>query len=128
MSRTDTRSALGRAKGLGPAKDGSEHWWRERVSAIALVPLTFWFIASMLAYSRAEYDVFVAWLRTPFPVLMMTLLLIAVFYHTALGLQVIIEDYVHSAAKIPALVVARLGCLAFAAAGILAVLHIAFRS
>ncbi len=64
----------------------------------------------------------------PFVTFMMALLLIALFYHTALGLQVIIEDYVHSTVKIPMLVLVRLSCFVFAAAGILAVLHIAFPS
>lgn len=67
-----------------------------------------------------------AWLREPFSTLMMVLLLAAVFHHTALGLQVIIEDYVHSAAKIPALVIMRLSCFALAGAGIIAVLRITF--
>jgi succinate dehydrogenase / fumarate reductase, membrane anchor subunit len=121
-----TRSPLARASGLGSAKEGVEHWWRERVTAVALVPLTLWFAASIIAHSGSDYAVFVTWLKTPSAALMMVLLLIALFYHTALGLQVIIEDYVHSAAKIPALVLIRLGCFALAAVGILAVLRIVF--
>ena len=112
--------------GLGSAKEGVEHWWMERVSAIALVPLTLWFVASIIAHAGSNYATFIAWLRTPLASILMILLLIALFYHTALGLQVVIEDYVHSGAKFAALITVRLGCFAFAAAGIVAALRIAF--
>jgi succinate dehydrogenase / fumarate reductase, membrane anchor subunit len=128
MARYHMRSPLGRAAWLGSAKEGVEHWWRERVTAVALVPLTLWFVASIIAHGGSDYAFVVAWLKTPFATLMMVLLLIALFYHTALGLQVVIEDYVHSALKIPALIAMRLGCLACAVAGILAMLKIAFGS
>jgi succinate dehydrogenase / fumarate reductase, membrane anchor subunit len=128
MVRHQMRSPLGRAVWLGSAKEGVGHWWRERVTAVALVPLTLWFVASIMAHGGSDYSVLIAWLKTPFATLTMVLLLIALFYHTALGLQVVIEDYVHSAVKIPVLVAMRLGCLACAIAGILAVLHIAFGS
>lgn len=121
-----TRSPLGRAIWLGSAKEGVEHWWQERVTAVALVPLTLWFVASIIARSSSDYAVFIAWLKAPFDTLMMVLLLAALFFHIALGLQVVIEDYVHSAVKIPALVAMRLGCLTCAVAGILATLSIAF--
>jgi succinate dehydrogenase / fumarate reductase, membrane anchor subunit len=128
MVRHRMRSPLGRAAWLGSAKEGVEHWWQERVTAVALVPLTLWFVASIVAHGGSDYAVLVAWLKTPFATLMIMLLLIALFYHTALGLQVVIEDYVHSAVKIPALVSMRLGCLVCAVAGILAMAQIAFRS
>lgn len=128
MVRHQMRSPLGRAAWLGSAKEGVEHWWRERVTAVALVPLTLWFVASIIAHSGSDYSVLVTWLKTPFATLMMVLLLIALFYHTALGLQVVIEDYFHSAVKIPTLVAMRLGCLVCAVAGILAMLQIAFGS
>lgn len=121
------RSPLSRALGLGSAKEGVEQWWIERVTAVALVPLTIWFAASMIALAGSDHAAFIAWLRTPLAAILMVLLLIALFYHTALGLQVVIEDYVHSWAKIPALIAMRLACFALAAAGILAVLLIAFR-
>lgn len=126
MVRHLMRSPLARAAWLGSARAGVEHWWKERVTAVALVPLTLWFVVSIMAHGGSDYSVLVAWLKTPFATLMMALLLIALFYHTALGLQVVIEDYVHSAVKIPALVAMRLGCLVYTVAGILAVLQIAF--
>ncbi len=125
MDRQNTRSPLNRAIGLGSAKGGAEHWWAERVSAIALVPLTLWFVASIIAHTVSDYATFVAWLRTPLATILMILLLVALFHHTALGLQVVIEDYVHSAAKFVAVIGVRLGCFVLAAAGIVATLRIA---
>ena len=126
MDRRPMRSPLARAMGFGSAKDGVEHWWMERVSAVALVPLTLWFVASIIAHTGNDYGTFIVWLRTPLASILMILLLIALFYHTALGLQVVIEDYVHSGVKFAALVAVRLGCFALAATGIVAALRIAF--
>ena len=125
MSRQTMRSPLAPAIGLGSAKEGVGQWWMERVSAIALVPLTLWFVASILAHTGSDYATFIAWLRIPLANVLMILLLIALFYHTALGLQVVIEDYVHSDTKFAALVAVRLGCFALAAAGIVSALRIA---
>lgn len=120
------RSPLGRAIGLGSAKDGAGQWWAERASAVALVPLTLWFSAAIIAHVGSDYAAFSAWLRAPLAAILMILLLIALFHHTALGLQVVIEDYMHSGARYAALMAVRLGCFALAAAGIVATLHIAF--
>jgi succinate dehydrogenase / fumarate reductase, membrane anchor subunit len=120
------RSPLARAIGLGSAMEGVGQWWAERVSAVALVPLTLWFAASIIAHTGSDYATFTVWLRTPFATTLMILLLIALFHHTALGLQVVIEDYVHSGVKFAAVIAVRLGCIALAAAGVLATLRIAF--
>jgi succinate dehydrogenase / fumarate reductase membrane anchor subunit len=128
MNRKRMRSPLGRALELGSAKDGVKQWWLERVTAIALVPLTVWFAASIVVHTGNDYVTLIAWLRTPIATILMVLLLIALFYHTALGLQVVIEDYIHSGMKIPVLLGMRFGCFALAAAGILAMLRIAFHS
>ena len=122
------RSTLARVIGLGSAREGVGLWWAERVSAVALVPLTLWFIASIIAHTGSDYATFLAWLRTPLAVVLMILLLIALFHHTALGLQVVIEDYIHTETKFAAVIAVRLGCLMLAAAGILATLRIAFSS
>ena len=126
MDRQSMRSPLGRAMGLGSAKEGAEHWWMARVSAVALIPLTLWFVASIIAHNGSDYVTFIVWLRMPLVSILMVLLLIALFYHTALGLQVVIEDYVHSEAKFGALIAVRLGCVALAVAGIMATIRIAF--
>ena len=100
----------------------------ERVTAVALVPLTVWFVASIVGHAGSDYTVFTAWLRTPFAAGAMVLLLIALFHHTALGLQVVIEDYVHSGAKFAAVIAIPLCCYGLAVIGIIAVLRVVFRS
>lgn len=99
----------------------------QRVAAVALIPLTLWIAASLFAGTRSDYGAFILWLRTPFTTVLIVLLLIALFYHMALGLQVVAEDYVHSERmKIPAVVVIHLACFALAVVGIVATLRIAF--
>ena len=82
--------------------------------------------ASIIANSGSDYATFIVWLRTPLTAVLMILLLIALFYHTALGLQVVIEDYVHSATKFAAVIAVRLGCSVLVTAGVVAVLRITF--
>jgi len=127
MGEQRMRSPLGRARGLGSAREGAEHWLMQRVTAAALIPLTLWLVASLIALTGSDYNTFITWLRAPFVTILIVLLLIALFHHMALGLQVVVEDYVHSElAKIPALVAIRLVCVALAVAGIFATLRIAF--
>ena len=127
MNRHRMRSPLSRAQGLGSAREGVEHWWIQRVTAVALIPLTLWFTASLIALTGSDYDTFIAWLRAPFATILMVLLLIALFHHISLGLRVVVEDYVHSdRVKIPAVVAIRLACFALAIAGIFATLRITF--
>jgi succinate dehydrogenase / fumarate reductase membrane anchor subunit len=123
------RSPLGRAIGLGSAKEGVEHWWRQRITAVALVPLSLWFVVVVIRLVGADLDTVYGWLAHPVPGILMILLLAATFYHAALGLQVVIEDYVHGEAlKMALLVTTRLACVVFAVAGLFAVLRIALGS
>ena len=127
MDKRELRSPLGRALGLGSAKEGVEHWWAQRVSAVALIVLGLWFVGSLVALAGAGRATVVAWLHGPLAAILTILTLAAVFYHNALGLQAVIEDYVHGEGlKIGSLVLVRLLCLALAVAGIFAVLRIAF--
>jgi succinate dehydrogenase / fumarate reductase membrane anchor subunit len=127
MAHKQTRSSFDHTQGLGSARGGVGHWWMQRVTALALIPLTLWFAASLIARARDDYGAFILWLRSPFTTVSMVLLLIALFYHMALGLQVVVEDYVHNdRIKMPTVVVIHLGCFALAAAGIIATLRIAF--
>jgi succinate dehydrogenase / fumarate reductase, membrane anchor subunit len=126
MERGLFRSPLARAIGLGSAKKGAQHWWAERVTAVALVPLSLWFIVSIIAYTGSDYVTLIAWLRMPLATCLMILLLIVMFYHSALGLQVVIEDYVHSNAKLAVVIAVQLSCYGLAVVGIVATLRIAF--
>jgi len=88
------RSQLGRARGLGAAKAGVTEWWLQRVTAVALVPLSLWFICAALRLVGASHEELLAWIGGPVPIVLFIALVLATFYHLALGLQVIIEDYV----------------------------------
>ena len=90
------RSPLGRAVGLGSAKEGVEHWWLQRITAVALVPLSLWFVIAIIRLVGADVDSVRDWVGNPLPAIMLVLLLIATFYHASLGLQVVIEDYVNN--------------------------------
>jgi succinate dehydrogenase membrane anchor subunit len=120
------RSPLGRAIGLGSAKEGVEHWWMQRITAVALVPLTLWFVIAVIGLVGADLETVQNWVGRPLPAILLVLLLIASFYHMSLGLQVVIEDYVHTELTKLGLVIAiRLLCFAFVVAGIFAVLSMA---
>ena len=119
------RSPLSRAIGLGSAKEGVDHWWAQRVTALALVPLTVWFVIAVIELAGADRALFVEWVRHPLPAVFLVLLLIATFYHGALGLQVVIEDYVESEGmRLGLLIAVRLAAIVFAARGIFAVLKL----
>ncbi|MGB3486554.1 MAG: succinate dehydrogenase, hydrophobic membrane anchor protein [Xanthobacteraceae bacterium] len=119
------RSPLGLAMSLGSAKSGFGHWWTERVTAVALIPLGVWFAASLIAHSGSNYEAFIGWMGSPITAVLMILLLITLFWHIALGLQVAIEDYVHSGTKICLLLITHFLCFALAVGGIVATLRIA---
>ena len=126
MGQDGMRSPLGRAVGLGSAKEGVEHWWRQRLTAIALVPLGLWFVASLLAHVGGGYEQTLAWLGRPVPAILMIVLIAITVYHAALGVQVVVEDYVHREwVKLGALIALRFACVLLGVAGIFAVLRIA---
>ena len=90
------RSPLGRARGLGAAKAGAAHWWAQRLTSIALLPLTLWFLCAAVSMIGATRDDVVFWMAGPLPIVLMIALVIATFHHLQLGLQVVIEDYVNN--------------------------------
>ncbi|MBW7850120.1 MAG: succinate dehydrogenase, hydrophobic membrane anchor protein [Rhodospirillales bacterium] len=119
-------SPLGRARGLGSAKEGVGHWWAQRLTAIALVPLSLWFVISVIALLGADHARFQAWLATPGNTAMMVLLIIATFHHAQLGVQVVIEDYVHDEAiKTASLIALKLAAVALGVFSVVAVLNVA---
>ncbi|MCB2102076.1 MAG: succinate dehydrogenase, hydrophobic membrane anchor protein [Rhodobacterales bacterium] len=124
---TDMRTPLARARNHGSAKEGNEHWWMTKLTAIALVPLSFWFVWACVHLVGADHAAFAAFLGTHGNGLMMVLFVATAFYHLALGLQVVIEDYVHVEwQKIAALVIVKFGCVALGASCVIAVLRLAF--
>ena len=90
------RSDLGRVRGLGSAKDGTSHWWAQRVTAVALIPLSIWFVFSVIHLVGIDRVGLKTWLNAPGSFVLMVLFSIALFYHMQLGVQVVIEDYVHN--------------------------------
>jgi succinate dehydrogenase / fumarate reductase, membrane anchor subunit len=119
------RSPMSRVLGLGAAKEGSGHWWSQRVSAVALVALTLWFVAALLYLGTFDYSVVLAWARAPLPSLLLVLLVATAVYHSLLGVQVVIEDYVEGGARMVALMLSKFLHIAVGALGVLAVLRIA---
>ena len=127
MRSPQMKSPLGRAIGLGSAKEGVDHWWWQRLSSIALVPLSLWFVAAVIRLAGADLETLVNWLDNPVPAVLFILLIAATFYHGALGLQVVIEDYVENeGVKFAALIVMKLAAFLLAAFGIFSVLKLAF--
>jgi succinate dehydrogenase / fumarate reductase membrane anchor subunit len=120
---------LARARGLGAAHGGVGHWKLQRLTAMSNAVLVLWFIFSAMALAGASYAEVRAWLASPLAATLMILLVISVFYHAPLGLQVIIEDYVHHPGmRIAALVLVRLVAAGLAVACIVAILTVAFGS
>lgn len=121
------RSPLARARGLGAAHSGTHHWWVQRLTSIALVPLVLWLAFSFVSLATADHATATAWLRAPVNAVLMLALIGILFQHMQLGLQVVIEDYVHGhGSKLVALVAVKYGTALLAIAAIFAVFKIAF--
>lgn len=119
--------ALKKAKGLGSAHDGVEHWLGQRVTAIAMVPLVLWLVWSIVGLQGASYAQFTGWLAQPINAVLMILTLVSVFYHAKLGTQVIVEDYISCKCTQKAVLIGlKLGIFALGVACIFSVLKIAF--
>ncbi len=93
------RSGLGRARGLGSAKSGLHHWIAQRITAVALVPLTLWFIYGVLTLQHADQAAMLAWMHSPLHLVLMLALIGATFHHMHLGLQTVLEDYIHGESR-----------------------------
>lgn len=126
---TELRSSLGRARGLGSAKEGVGHWWAQRVTAIALVPLSIWFVVAMISLIGADLATFEEWIGMFGNALLMILTVLVLFYHAHLGMQVVIEDYVHGEApRVATLLIVKFVLASLAASCVLAVVLVALRS
>jgi succinate dehydrogenase / fumarate reductase membrane anchor subunit len=125
----ELRSKLGHARGLGSAKEGVGHWWAQRITAIALVPLSVWFVIAALSLIGADYATFAGWLGSFGNALLMALTVIALFYHAHLGMQVVLEDYVAGhGALVMALILTRFVLFILAVSCLLAIVLVALRS
>jgi len=121
------RSPLGRVLGSGPAKGGSAHWVAQRLSGVALVLLGTWFVLSLACLGDVSYQQVSTWLRSPASSVLMVLLVVVAAWHSSLGLQVVVEDYVSSRGTRTAVLIAvKFSLVAAAVLGVLAVLRIAF--
>ena len=121
-------SPLGKVLGLGSAKSGTHHWWSQRVTAVALALLGVWFIASLACLGSFEYGAVLAWIGNPFNATLLSLFIASLAYHSQLGVQVVIEDYVHGATKTVSIVLSNFIHVVVGALGVIAVLRIAFGS
>ncbi len=121
------RTPMGRVRGLGSAKDGFHHWWMQRLTAVALVPLVLWFVVSVAGMAGMDHAAAVAWIGSPAVTVLLVLLIAATFWHAQLGVQVVIEDYVHGeGCKLAALIAVKFAAVLLAVATIVAVLRLAF--
>ena len=124
---SDLRTPLARARGLGSAREGVKHWWAQRLTAIALIPLVVWFAISLVMLSGADYDIERAWIGSPFVMGLLILTLVIGLHHGQLGLQVVIEDYIHGDGwKLALIVAVRFVAVIFGLAATVAILRIGF--
>lgn len=124
---TDMKTPLAKVRGLGSAKDGTHHWWLQRVTAIANIPLVIFMVISFVGNVGKSHAEWVAWVKQPFASVLLILFIANFVYHMRLGLQVFIEDYVHDhGTKIASMLVLTFACVLIAALSIFSVLRIAF--
>jgi len=121
------RSPLGAVSGLGSAKGGAHHWWMQRLTSIALVPLTVWFTVSILSLPSLDHVTVVSWMAQSWTSLLLILLVLVAAYHSQLGVRVVVEDYVHSSGmRTLTLVTSTFAHTLLAVAGVFAILKVAF--
>lgn len=123
---SDLRTPLSKVRGLGSAKEGTTHFWRQRVTALILIPLVLW-VGFSLAALPVDHSTLVGWVQQPFVTVALVLLVITTFYHAQLGLQIVIEDYVSShSRRTVSLLISNGLCLLCGAVGVISILKISF--
>ena len=120
------RSAIGRVRGLGSAKQGTHHWWHQRLTAGANVLLLLWLILSIARQSSYDYASMHLWLESAWVAVPMALLILSVFWHFRMGLQVVIEDYQHGESRVMLMVLLNFFVVATGGAALFSILKIAF--
>lgn len=125
---TSFRTPLARARGLGSAKEGVAHWKLQRITSVSELILEIWFVIQLVRMFGSSYDEWVAWFTSPINASLMAVWMVSVFYHTKLGLQVVIEDYVHGRAmKIASLLALNLIAFGLAGASLVSIITISLR-
>ncbi|MGC1950992.1 MAG: succinate dehydrogenase, hydrophobic membrane anchor protein [Gammaproteobacteria bacterium] len=120
------RTPLAQARGLGAARDGIHHWWTQRLTALALIPLSLWLVASIITITGADYATAVEWVQSPVVAVLLLLFIAVAFYHAQLGMQVVLEDYVHGGwAKVATIILSKFLMIALAFVAGFAVLRVA---
>lgn len=118
-------SPLGRVRGLGSAKSGTEHFWQQRVTAVLLAPLTLWLVIALLRLDLQDYGAVVAWLRMPINAVLLMVFILNAFHHGQLGVQVVIEDYVDDEwQRVASIILVKFLALLTGLASMLAVLRV----
>lgn len=124
---SDYRSPLARARGLGSAKTGVGHWWIQRVTAVALVPLLVWLVVALALLGRADFATLSAWVTQPAVTILLIVLIPTLFYHSSLGVQVVLEDYVDTEwLRIAVIALVNFANILMTVISVFAVLKIAF--
>ena len=119
------RAPLGRVLGLGTAKDGTDHWWAQRVTAVALVLLGLWFIAALIDLASFQHDAAITFIGAPMNAVLLSLFCLTAAYHSYLGVQVVVDDYVHTAGlKLVTLMMSRFAHVLVAVVSVYAILRI----
>ena len=119
------RSPLANVRGLGSAREGTQHFWYQRITAIILVPLSLWFMATIVMLTSSEYQSIILWIQAPINAVLLLVFILALFFHAQLGVQVVIEDYIHSEwQKISCLILVKFIILISGLASALAILKI----
>ncbi len=122
----DMRTPLNRARGYGSTKEGVTHWWAQRITGVALVPLMIWFVFSVVSLAGADFAAFKAWAGSYGRAVLLVLLIVALLHHAQLGLQVVVEDYVHKeSTKVVSLVLIKFVIYLCGASSLIAVLKFA---
>ena len=122
---TNLRSPLARVLGLGSAKEGVHHWWVQRLTSVALVLLTIWFVVSLLSLPSFDHATVSAWMGQLWTAVFLVLLVLTAAWHSQLGVQVVVEDYVHGGARTLTLALVTFFHVVVAVAGVLAILKVA---
>ena len=118
---------LGRVRGLGSARSGAHHWWLERLTSVSTLVLFIWLLVSLLRMPQLDYGTVTEWLGSPIAAVPMLLLIVSTFWHLKLGLQVVIEDYVHEeGTKLFTITILNFFVIGAAALAFFSVLKIAF--